>query len=274
MERVDGLIESGTPRNGEPIWLDHLSDEGFWIAKGLIPTRLLAEIAENCDDYYRRDHQRFGVDFLTELNEIEHLRNAPEYDYIFVRLLMESVKLDEMMVEALHRNVIIHNYNLIRLMPGSRSKMLGHEWHRDVFFFGPQIRTAVNVLIPLQDTTCKNGATEILLGTHKHKDLPDDKLLPSLIIQPELSVGDALILDASTFHKAGDNSTSTPRTIISLKYTLSFFTQQYDFCRCLPVEEYPGSVRDRLGYQVRVPENLEQFRVPRELRRYKWSIRE
>jgi ectoine hydroxylase-related dioxygenase (phytanoyl-CoA dioxygenase family) len=91
---------------------------------------------------------------------------------------------------------------------------------------------------------------------------------------PELEVGDALILDASTFHKAGTNTTHNPRTIISLKYTLSFFTQQYDFCRCLPVESYPEIVRNRLGYQVRVPENLEQFRVRRDQRRYKWSIRE
>jgi len=152
--------------------------------------------------------------------------------------------------------------------------MLGHQWHRVVYYFGPRIRTAINVLIPLQDTSSINGATQVLPGSHGYRDLPDPGTIESQMRSPNLVLGDALILDAATFHKAGTNSTQVPRTIISLKYTLSFFTQQYDFCRCLPVDNYPDFVRDRLGYQVRVPENLEQFLVPRDQRRYTWSIRE
>ena len=274
MEHVNRSPEAVPSQASEPRWLKHLNDDGFWLAKDLIPRELLTQIAARSDEYYRRDHERFGSDFLSEINEIEVLRNAPEYDYIFIELLEASIDLDEMVVAALHRNAIIHNYNLIRLTPGSRSEMLGHQWHRDVYFFGPRIRTAVNVLIPLQNTRFANGATEVLRGSHLRRELPDAESLLTTSTTPELEIGDALILDASTFHRAGTNTTCDPRTIISLKYTLSFFTQQYDFCRCLPVESYPEIVRDRLGYQVRVPENLEQFRVRREQRRYKWSIRE
>jgi ectoine hydroxylase-related dioxygenase (phytanoyl-CoA dioxygenase family) len=254
--------------------LTQLNDQGFWIAKGVVPNRILTEIAERTDSYFQRDHERFGSSFLAEINESEHLRNAPEYDYIFIELLAASAALDEIIAESLHKKANIHNYNLIRLTANSHSDMLGHQWHWDVFFFGPRIRTAINVLIPLQDTSSINGATEVLPGSHGYKDLPGIRTIESQMRAPNLVLGDALILDAATFHKAGTNSTQVPRTIISLKYTLSFFTQQYDFCRCLPVESYPDFVRDRLGYQVRVPENLEQFRVRRDQRRYPWSIRE
>jgi len=274
VESHDVSSDEVTYKDSKAKILAHLNDYGFWIARKLVSTSILTTIAERSNLYFQRDHERFGSDFLEEINENEVLRNAPEYDHIFIELLEASTALDEIIAESLHKYAIIHNYNLIRLSPNTRSDMLGHQWHRDVYFFGPRIRTAINVLIPLQDTSSFNGATQILPGSHGSKNLPDINEIRSQMTAPSLELGDVLILDASTFHKAGTNSTPEPRTIISLKYTLSFFTQQYDFCRSLPVDSYADSVRDRLGYQVRVPESLEQFRVRREQRRYKWSIRE
>lgn len=273
-EQDSKAVEAVVNKQVESGWLSLLDRDGFYVAKDLISKNLLTEIAMKSEDYFRRDRERFGSDFLAEINENEVLRNAPEYDYIFIELLAASTDLDRMIVEALHQYAIIHNYNLIRLMSGERSEMLGHQWHRDVYFFGPRIRTAINVLIPLQATNHNNGSTIILRGSHSLKDFPKEESLQSDVFSSDLELGDALILDAATFHKAGTNLTDEPRTIISLKYTLSFFKQQYDFCRCLPVESYPVLVSDRLGYKVRVPESLEQFRVQTQDRRYKWPIRE
>lgn len=254
--------------------LESMNSQGYAIGRNMIDTGILNTIAERVDSYYERDHARFGRDFLMEINELEQVRNVIEYDEIFVKLLEDTMDMDAVMDTLLHKYHIIHNYNLIRLFPDVKTNMLGHQWHRDVFYFGPGIRTAVNVMIPLQKTTIANGATELIPGSHLHKDLPDTDYIEKHKVAAELEPGDILFCDAATFHAAGKNTTDNPRTIIVLKYTLSFFTQQYDMCRSLPnIESYSDHIKGRLGYYVRVAENLEQFRVKPENRRYKWPIR-
>jgi ectoine hydroxylase-related dioxygenase (phytanoyl-CoA dioxygenase family) len=251
-----------------------MNQVGYAIGKNMIDATILDIIASRVDAYYEKDHQRFGRDFLMEINELEQVRNVIEYDEIFVKLLEESMDMDAVLEALLHKHHIIHNYNLIRLFPDVKTNMLGHQWHRDVYYFGPGVRTAVNIMIPLQQTTIANGATELIPGSHLHPDLPDADYIEKNKIAAELEPGDVLFCDAATFHAAGKNTTDKPRTIIVLKYTLSFFTQQYDMCRSLPnIENYSDHIKGRLGYFVRVAENLEQFRVKPQDRRYKWPIR-
>jgi ectoine hydroxylase-related dioxygenase (phytanoyl-CoA dioxygenase family) len=254
--------------------VESMNINGYAIGKGLVNTDILQTIADRIDSYYEKDHARFGKEFLMEINELEQVRNVIEYDDIFVKLLEETMIMDQIMDALLHKYHIIHNYNLIRLFPDIKTNMLGHQWHRDVYYFGPGIRTAVNVMIPLQKTTIANGATELIPGTHLQSDLPSDSFIQKNKVAAELEPGDILFCDAATYHAAGKNTTDKPRTIIVLKYTLSFFTQQYDMCRALPnIENYSDHIKGRLGYFVRVAENMEQFRVKPQDRRYKWPIR-
>lgn len=254
--------------------VESMNINGYAIGNDLVNKEILKTIADRIDGYYEKDHARFGKEFLTEINELEQVRNVIEYDEIFVKLLEETSLMDKVMDALLHKYHIIHNYNLIRLFPDIKTNMLGHQWHRDVYFFGPGIRTAVNVMIPLQKTTVSNGATELIPGSHFHPNLPSEDYIQKNKIAAELEPGDILFCDAATFHSAGKNTTDKPRTIVVLKYTLSFFTQQYDFCRSLPnIESYSDHIKGRLGYFVRVAENMEQFRVKPENRKYKWPIR-
>lgn len=254
--------------------VNNMNYYGYAIGKNMINTDILNTIASRVDGYYEKDHQRFGREFLMEINELEQVRNVIEYDEIFVKLLEDHMVMDEVLNALLHKYHIIHNYNLIRLFPDVKTNMLGHQWHRDVYYFGPGIRTAVNVMIPLQKTTVANGATELIPGSHLHAEMPGEDIIQKHKIAAELEPGDVLFCDAATFHAAGKNTTENPRTIIVLKYTLSFFTQQYDMCRSLPnIESYSDHIKGRLGYFVRVAENMEQFRVKSENRRYKWPIR-
>ena len=246
---------------------------GYAFGKGLIDVNLLNTMADRLDQYYERDHSRYGRDFLMEINELEVIRNVIEYDEIFIELIDKNNELDSAIEALLHKFAIIHNFNLIRLFPDVKTNMLGHQWHRDVYFFGPGIRTAVNIIIPLQKMDPSNGATELIPGSHLHSELPSEEIINQKKISADLDVGDVLFVDAATYHSAGKNTSTKPRTIIVLKYTLSFFTQQYDFCRALPVETYSDHIKARLGYYVRVPENIDEFRVIPENRKYKWPLR-
>lgn len=253
--------------------VESMNHFGYAFGKGMIDTQQLSIISERLDEYYELDHKRFGREFLLKINELEVIRNVIEYDEIFLNFLETNMCLDQTIEKLLHQYAIIHNYNLIRLFPDIKTNMLGHQWHRDVYYFGPGIRTAVNVIIPLQKMNSLNGATELLPASHLMEKLPSEEVINKHKITADLDVGDVLFVDAATFHSAGKNITDKPRTIIVLKYTLSFFTQQYDFCRALPVENYSDKIKGRLGYYVRVPDSIEEFRVTPEKRMYKWPIR-
>lgn len=253
--------------------VESMNINGYAIAKGVVNLDTINKISNNLDTVYEKDHARFGKDFLFEINELEVVRNVMEYDDVFAELLDENNFLDASMEALLHKFAIIHNYNLIRLFPDVKTKMLGHQWHRDVYYFGPGIRTSVNVMIPLQKTTIENGATELVPGTHLQAEFPSEEFINKNKIAAELEPGDMLFCDAATIHAAGSNKTDVPRTIIVLKYTLSFFTQQYDFCRMLDMDKYSERIKNRLGWNVRVADSLENFRVTADKRMYKWPIR-
>tara|TARA_B110001452_G_scaffold72943_1_gene58989 strand:+ start:1541 stop:2323 length:783 start_codon:yes stop_codon:yes gene_type:complete len=253
--------------------LKEIDNKGYCVLKNVLPKKSLLEIESRLNSYYKKDHEKYGKDFLIKINDLENIRNVIEYDDLFLELLEEDHIIDSLMESLLHKNVILHNYNLIRLFPDIKTNMLGHKWHRDVFYFGDGIRTAVNVIIPLQKVTEENGGTMVLPGSHLTEELPDQNYIDKNKLTPTLEVGDVLIVDAACYHSAGNNQTTDTRTIIVLKYTLSFFTQQYDFCKALPVEKYSEKMKGRLGYYVRVPENIREFRSSPEDRKYKWSIR-
>jgi ectoine hydroxylase-related dioxygenase (phytanoyl-CoA dioxygenase family) len=253
--------------------VDEMNENGFSIIKNGISKNTLSLINEKLDSYFDLDHEIYGETFLKEINEFEHIRNLIEYDDLFLKLIDDDKTLDNAIQKLLHKYAIIHNYNLIRLTPNYKSNMLGHDWHRDIYFFGPGIRTAVNVIIPLQSVNEINGGTMVIPKSHLKEKIPNDEEINKNKFTPNLDLGDILLVDASCYHSAGVNKTDQTRTIIVLKYTLSFFSQQYDFCKSLPVENYSEKIKGRLGYYVRVPENVKEFRVIPENRKYKWPIR-
>ena len=253
--------------------VESMNRYGYAFGKNMLDKEMLDNIANRLDDYYAQDHERFGKEFLMQINELEVIRNVIEYDPIFKDLLEKHTLLDQVIEKLLHKYAIIHNYNLIRLFPDIKTKMLGHQWHRDVYYFGSGIRTAVNIIIPLQKMNKENGATELIPGSHLLQEMPSEEIIREQTISADLEPGDILFVDAATFHSAGKNNSDKPRTSIVLKYTLSFFTQQYDFCRALPVDTYSERLKSRLGYYVRVPENIEDFRVEPDKRKYKWPLR-
>jgi ectoine hydroxylase-related dioxygenase (phytanoyl-CoA dioxygenase family) len=121
--------------------IDDMNRDGYSILKNVVNHGILNEIRENLDNIYEKDHDRFGSEFLMQINELEVVRNVMEYHDVFAKLLDQTDILDQAVEALLHPYAIIHNYNLIRLFTDIKTKMLGHQWHRDVYYFGPGIRT-------------------------------------------------------------------------------------------------------------------------------------
>ncbi len=119
----------------------------------------------------------------------------------------------------------LHATNAVRVHGEETPQML----HRDDELFrgylpheGKQVLT--NVIWALSDFTAKNGATRVVIGSHKLNDdyEPDE----NEFVQAQMPSGSVLIYLGSTFHGAGRNASSSPRTGLVILYSLGWLRQE------------------------------------------------
>lgn len=130
----------------------------------------------------------------------------------------------------------------------------------------------VNVLVMLDDFTAENGATFLLPCSHMREDKPSDQEFYRDALQTTGSQGDVVIFNSNVWHAAGINRSQKERRALTLTFTKPFMKQQLDYPRAFGYDrmrEFGEEVRQMLGYNSRVPENLDEWYQPMENRFYK-----
>jgi ectoine hydroxylase-related dioxygenase (phytanoyl-CoA dioxygenase family) len=215
------------------------------------------------------DIERFGIEALLKNEDLEVVRDLARFGGKYFELL-ENPKLNDFVNLVLNDKAVIHSYNGIITRADCKSDMLGFRFHRDQPFF-KDTRTSINVLIPLVDYSEENGSTQYVPSCHLFNDMPSDEFLERHKVSSRGKAGEAFAVDAALWHRAGRNQSSSDRPIIAIKYTLAPFKQQIDYCESAK-EHLDGAselVRQRLGWNVRVCLNYEEFREPRPKRKFK-----
>ena len=144
--------------------------------------------------------------------------------------------------------------------------------HRDIKFFSGTLPLMVNVLIMVDDFTIENGATIILPYSHMIKEKPSDEFFHTNSIQATGNSGDILIFNSNIWHCSGKNSTDKDRIGLPITFSKSSLKQLLDYPRALGYnrkEEFNDELRQILGYDARIAENLDQWYQPFENRFYK-----
>lgn len=243
----------------------------YGVAK-LGPIMSEAEVKFFLDDLKRKkaeDIERFGTQALLENADLEVVRDLARFGGKYFELL-ENPKLNEFVNFILNEKAVVHSYNGIITRPDCKSDMLGFQFHRDQPFF-KDTRTSINILIPLVNYSEENGSTQYVPSSHLFKDRPSDGFLERHKESARGNAGEAFAVDATLWHRAGRNQSSHERPIIAIKYTLAPFKQQIDYCESAKehLEGASALVRQRLGWNVRVCLNYEEFREPKEKRKWK-----
>ncbi len=225
----------------------------------------------------------FKEDLLTKKKEdIDQFGEAAllEYDYETVRdlarfgkqyhKLIENEKINLIINTLLNDKAVIHSYNGIINFPNCQSKMIGFNFHRDQPYFG-DVRTSFIMMIPLVDFYEKNGATQYISCSHAFKNIPSEDFQKKHFTTMSCKAGEAYVVDASTWHRAGKNISQEPRPMLTIKYTLAPFKQQIDFCESAAdiLSDATELVKQRLGWDVRVSQSYSEFRVQGAARKFK-----
>ena len=127
--------------------------------------------------------------------------------------------------------------SIVMSLPGAQEQ----QWHVD----GAHVDVAthrpvhvLNVFLPLVDITPANGPTELRPGSHfLSRDLTRLTLLAKVkktlrpCVSPCPSAGDALIFDYRTVHRGRANLSATPRPVLVLTFSKTWFKDLYNFPR-------------------------------------------
>lgn len=184
---------------------------------------------------------------------------------------LENLFLDEYLRAYFGGEYILNSIGALVNMPFSKDAYKhGHNFHRDVRTYSDGFRLMMNMLVMIDDFTVENGATRIVPGTHRVRERPTDEYFEKHAIQATGKAGGIVLFDSNLWHSAAPNSTTKPRMAVTPTFSRPFFKQQMDYPRMLG-ESFPKNERMRqvLGYNARVPGNLDEWYQPPERRMYK-----
>lgn len=218
------------------------------------------------------DLEQLGESELID-GDLEVVRDLARFGGRYLELL-ESPLLNQFVDSVLNDKAVVHSYNAILtqpdLTPEQISGMSGYRFHRDQPYF-KDTRTSVIVMIPLVDYAAENGSTQYVPSTHLFKRMPSAEFLESHVVSANGSAGEAYVVDATTWHRAGVNRSAEVRPLIVIRYSLAPFKQQIDYCEssATVLADASDLVRQRLGWNVRVCSDHSEFRVPGDKRKFR-----
>ena len=248
---------------------EELSIKGFSIIKDVFENNFVYKLRDFLLNLKEDDINTNGIEYLLKIKDYEHIRDLASKDKLFIKLIEHHI-LNKYVDMALNNKAVIHSYNAIITDPIRNSDALGFRFHRDMPWF-PKTRTAINIFIPLVDFNSSSGATQIVPGTHLFEKMPSNEYLEDNCQPLEMPINSICIMDSTVYHRAGKNKSKNNRPMITIKYTLAPFKQQIDFCKTkeYSFKDLSEIAKQRLGWNVRVCENEEEFREDPKTRRWK-----
>lgn len=145
--------------------------------------------------------------------------------------------------------------------------------HVDTPRFHPGYTFNMGVIWVLDDYELNNGgALKILPGSQHSNITPELDFFEKHCVQAVCEAGALLVFNAKTYHRTYENSTDRWNHSMTLNACRSFMKQRMDWVRFIPHEitsQLNAQARRLIGFDTRLPTNLEEFSLPEEQRLYK-----
>jgi ectoine hydroxylase-related dioxygenase (phytanoyl-CoA dioxygenase family) len=165
---------------------------------------------------------------------------------------------------------IVYAYTSSSMPPGGTN--YSRRIHVDCPRLIPNYITNAGVMFALDDFTPDNGATYFLPCSQNRETPPTEEEFNAGAERAYPKRGDAVVVNARTWHRGGVNRTSEPRHAITMNVCRSYMRQRFDYPRLVTPDVLAllGEVGRRfLGFNVRVPTSLEEYYLPEDQRLYK-----
>lgn len=198
-----------------------------------------------------------------------HMHDLLNKNIIFGKTL-EDKRLQDLIAPILGDYWIMYAYTSSSLPPNGNN--YGSRIHVDCPRFIPNYPTNLGVIWALDDFTLDNGATHVLPGSHNTDQIPTEQFFKENNVRLTCKGGDVIIFNARLWHAAGVNNTNKFRHALTMNVCRPFMKQRMDWVRFLPpqiLDQLNSQARRIIGFDTRLPSNLEEFFLPEDERFYK-----
>ncbi|CAN5174232.1 phytanoyl-CoA dioxygenase family protein [soil metagenome] len=165
---------------------------------------------------------------------------------------------------------ILLNFGAAMHMPGGKAYTL--KPHRDIRAWTRDYPLSLNMLVMLDDFTAQNGATLLLTGSHDREAMPTAEEFQAKAEQAVGRAGDIILFNSLVVHAAAPNRSDAQRRALTLCFGRPFMKPSMDWPRFLTsrtAEDSSPKARQLLGYDARVPANLDEYYQPPE----RWTFK-
>ena len=228
-----------------------MNDYGWIIYENAIDDPFIEEIKNgigadmNGTLHHLVDRQSFSLDFLSRKYCEEEIKNFLSGNYILNSL--------GAVINLKNESPYVQNI------------------HRDIRSFTGNFKLMIQMMVVLDDFTMENGATYFLSGSHKSDIKPEEEYFFETAERAIVKKGSIILFDSNLWHAAGKNYTNGQRRVLTMAFTRPFFKQQMDYPRLLGYDfgnEISEDLKQILGYNSRLPENLNEYYQPVQKRMY------
>ncbi len=122
-------------------------------------------------------------------------------------------------------NYQLHLTQIIAIGPGQPAQPIHRDqWAFDFFPFPAGYEVQCNTIWAMDDFTEENGATRVVVGSHRHEDRLE--LSPGDTEPAEMDAGSVLLYTGSLYHGGGENRTDRVRRGMNITYNLAWLRQE------------------------------------------------
>lgn len=260
--------------------LARLDADGFVVLEGLLTRRELDAYRAALEPHFAR--QAFGRNDF-EGRRTERVYTLPAVAPAFADLAAHPAVL-ALLDALLAPNYLLTAGQAIRIHPGEAAQALHFD---DSFYPFPRPRAPISVatICAIDDFTADNGATEVIVGSHRWGDVvPRDAVgsddfaqtmrygrgadsalalsdaatgvvdaVPQPVVMP---AGSVVLFLGTLWHRGGANRSTAPRLAVTYQYCEPWARQQENFTLAIAPDvarAMPERVQELLGYSIHPP---------------------
>ncbi|MGB1012316.1 MAG: phytanoyl-CoA dioxygenase family protein [Thiolinea sp.] len=238
---------------------DILNKDGAAIIEGALDPQQLANLNADLDDVIaatapglRHATNDFFVEFYG--SQTIRLDGLPAKSKTFLEI-MQSPLISGVADELLLPNCedyLLNTGQLIQIGPGETAQAIHRDEDAWSYFKNPKPLLQVEAMFALTDFTLKNGATQVVPGSHLWP--ADRQAQPEEITQAEMKAGSALFYLGSTLHGGGTNTTLDEwRRGMFFGFVVGWLRTEENMFLTVPLEDakkMPVRCQELLGYKA------------------------
>lgn len=245
-----------------------LQTRGFTLLHNFLNTTEIHLLKASMEKAIKEYKPFSGVD--RSFQDRYHMHDLINRDINYGRLL-EDPRLQQLLSPHLGQHWIMYAASSSSIPPHGSN--FASRLHVDCPRFSPSYIFNMGVIWALDDYDLDNGGALKILPGSQHSDTePDLELFEKHCVQTVCKAGALLVFNARIYHRTFENSTDRWNHSMTLNACRSFMKQRMDWVRFIPKEisnKLNSQARRVIGFDTRLPTNLEEFFLPEEQRFYK-----